>query len=79
MAKTLLPRDFSISESVRTWAAQRCPNADLLGELEKFCDYWWAHGKRMMDWDATFRNWLRRAPQFARANGKERWKPEDLH
>lgn len=74
-----MPKDFGISDPVREWAHEKCPTVNLDQELEKFCDYWHACGKRMMDWDATFRNWLRRVPQFARAAPKERWKPDGLH
>lgn len=80
MGKTLLSKDFVISESVKAWARDKCPNVDLDVELEKFRDYWLACGRKMMDWDATLRNWLRRAPQFAKRNGTApRWKPEGLH
>ena len=77
--KSALPRDFAISEEVRVWARAHCPNIDLAGEFEKFCDYWWGCGRKMADWDATLRNWLRRAPQFSRGQPKSRWRPEGVH
>lgn len=79
MGKTLLPKDFQVSESVTSWAREKVPHVDIKAEFEKFCDYWWGCGRKMMDWDATLRNWLRRAPQFARSDAKERWRPEGLH
>lgn len=34
-------------------------------EFEKFRDHFRANGKRMKDWEAAWRNWKRRAPEFA--------------
>jgi len=59
--KTALPKDWEPSDSVRTWAKVNAPNIDFHGTVLEFRDY--AHGRdwRMADWDATFRNWLRKA------------------
>jgi len=35
-------------------------------EAAKMRDHFASEGKGKADWDATFRNWLRRAPEFAR-------------
>lgn len=64
MGKTVLPDGFGISEQMRTWASEKTPLVDIDKEHEAFCDYWLAHGKKMADWFATWRNWMRRAPQF---------------
>ena len=37
-------------------------------ELAKFKDHWRSNGKTKVDWDATWRNWKRRAPEF-KSNG----------
>jgi uncharacterized protein YdaU (DUF1376 family) len=34
-------------------------------EFEKFRDHFRANGKRMKDWEAAWRNWKRRAPDFS--------------
>jgi hypothetical protein len=65
MGKTLIPEDFRISDEMRTWARFKVPGVDIDAQYELFCDYWRAHGKKMLDWNATFRNWLRRSPEFA--------------
>lgn len=67
MAKRLLPEPFEISEAMRTWAKSKTPQVDIDAEHETFCDYWRAHGKAMADWEATWRNWMRRAPQMGGA------------
>jgi hypothetical protein len=78
--KTLLPEGFPITEDMRVWAREKVPNVDIDGQHEQFCDYWRAHGKKMADWTATWRNWMRRAPEFTRPTvGKNRWKPAGVH
>jgi len=64
--KTLIPTDFVITEEMRAWAKKKVPQVDIEAQTEVFCDYWRAHGKKMMDWAATWRNWMRRAPEFSR-------------
>ena len=80
MAKTLLPDDFGITAAMRDWAREKAPNVDIDREHENFCDYWRAHGKKMADWIATWRMWMRRAPAMKGAvRPQGRWRPEGLH
>jgi hypothetical protein len=51
-------------ETVATIRAE-LPNVDLAGEHRKFSDHFTANGKPMKDWDAAWRNWMRRATTFA--------------
>lgn len=67
MSKTSIPVDFSISENLRAWAAQKMPQVNIDKELETFTDYWLGNGKRMCDWEAVFRNWIRRVPKMGGA------------
>lgn len=64
MGKTVLPNGFEISEQMRSWADVKAPLVDIGREHEAFCDHWLGNGKKMADWTATWRNWMRRAPQF---------------
>lgn len=64
--KTLIPVDFKITDEMRVWARAKVPQVDIEAQTEIFCDYWRAHGKKMMDWAATWRNWMRRSPEFSR-------------
>lgn len=66
MAKTTVPENFSISPELRAWARQSVPQVDIDAQHEIFMDYWRAHGKKMADWNATWRNWMRRSPEFTR-------------
>lgn len=65
-----LDPDWRPSQSVRDTLAAECPGVDLLAEFRKFVDYWTAvpgAKGRKLDWDATFRNWIRRAAENAPA------------
>jgi hypothetical protein len=52
---------------MRNWARFKAPTVNVDREFEIFCDYWRGHGTKMADWVATWRNWMRRAPQFAKS------------
>jgi hypothetical protein len=64
MPKTPIPEDFSITPEMRKWARDKRISVDIDAETEVFCDYWKGHGKWMCDWVATWRNWMRRAPDY---------------
>jgi hypothetical protein len=67
VAKTQIPEGFSISADMRAWAESKTPTVNIDTEHESFCDYWRAHGTKMADWTATWRNWMRRAPKMGGA------------
>jgi len=73
MSKTLLPDGFAITDDMRKWARTKIPCVDIDSEHENFCDYWKAHGKKMVDWVACWRVWMRRVPEFSR--GQQRARP----
>lgn len=61
---TRLPDEFMPSPEMFTWFRKNCPNVDGKREHAQFCDYWHAKpGKdgRKVDWQATWRNWMRTA------------------
>jgi hypothetical protein len=47
-------------------AIAREQGVDLKDQAELFRDHYKANGELKADWDATFRNWLRRAREFSR-------------
>jgi uncharacterized protein YdaU (DUF1376 family) len=65
-AGTRIPDDFQVTESMRQWARKEgLPAPDL--HVEHFVDYWTASasaGAVKRDWNAAFRNWLRKEAQF---------------
>lgn len=73
LSKTLLPDEFGISDSMRAWARFKVPQVNIDAEHENFCDYWRAHGKKMADWVACWRVWMRRVPEFSRKPVRQSW------
>lgn len=53
------------SSQLLDWAAQSHPNVDVTRETDRFRDYYAAHGKPLKNWDAAFRNWVRKAAEFS--------------
>lgn len=51
---------------------------DVMGECEKFSDYYRSRGKAMLDWDAAFRNWLRKAADYVKASLSQKPKRQGL-
>jgi len=41
---------------------------DISGEAEKFRDHAEAHGRKLINWDAGFRNWMRMSVDFSKRN-----------
>lgn len=64
-----IPDDFVVTERHRLWAIEH-KAATPEDEIERFKDYWRAKGEKMADWDAAFRNWLRRAKDWRRGSEK---------
>ena len=66
-----LPDDWTPDDELIGWAMRE--SADLMmveRETAKFCDYWRGRpgaGGVKLDWDATFRNWIRKALDDGRA------------
>ena len=59
-----LPRNWSLPDPWRTWAVAERPELDVDKEAEKFRDFWWAKSGKdgtKIDWEATWRNWIRNA------------------
>lgn len=65
-----LSPDWTPPDGLMAWAAIERSDLDLRVETERFRDYWTAKpGKDgvKLDWDATFRNWIRSAKKLPSA------------
>jgi hypothetical protein len=63
---TRIPPGFTVTGEMAEWARNETPFVDTRLEFAKFTDYWRAAtGARATkrDWQATWRNWLRRAAE----------------
>lgn len=59
-----LSADWSLPDEWRSWAERERPDVDVLRESRVFADYWAGQAGakgRKADWQATWRNWIRRA------------------
>ncbi len=63
------------SQSVIETMRAECPHVALQAEHTKFVDYWIAKAGKdacKVDWNATWRNWIRRAGESAHPSGAAR-------
>jgi hypothetical protein len=70
-----LPDDFTVTAEMVAWARANAPNVNGRRETEKFRDYFRAlSGQKAtkVDWPATWRNWMRKAADDARARASPR-------
>lgn len=81
---TRIPADFALTGEMRDWGKTHFPHVNGETETEAFIDYWrGAPGQRgtKLDWQATWRNWIRRAAErapAARTNGHVPRRDDDL-
>ncbi|PND26789.1 helix-turn-helix domain-containing protein [Sinorhizobium sp. M4_45] len=67
---TALPDDFLPDLGVALAAGLDLAEAERQAAI--FLDYYRAKGKPLRDWNAAWRNWIRRVPDFARRTGDHR-------
>jgi hypothetical protein len=61
-----VPAEFSVDDLMVAWAHKNTPLVkDLQTETGKFKDWHRAHGSKMVDWGAAWRNWMRKANGYA--------------
>lgn len=72
-----LPSDFKPTEANVEWARSARPDVDLNDATDQFRDYWIGAGKPKSDWQATWRNWIRRTHAI-RSRGTTRRDPAAL-
>lgn len=61
---TRLPQGWELPDPWRQWANQERPDLDASRAADEFRDYWSALGGQRAtktDWEATWRNWVRRS------------------
>lgn len=59
--KTKLDPQWKPDDGLRDWTRKLAPALDIDFEAGKFVDWFSQTGKSYGDWDATWRNWVRRA------------------
>lgn len=71
-----VPLNFSITDDMRTWAAENTPMVDIDAKLPEFIDYWRGRGEVKKDWVATWRNGMRKQQEFALRDRAKYGEPE---
>lgn len=69
---TRLPLDWRPPDDDWGWAIAEIGEDRAKGELAKFADWWAAKagaGGTKLDWPATWRNWIRKASEYAQSRG----------
>lgn len=62
-----LPEDWWPSKELLIQAKMNISGLDLGTETTKFKNYYRANGKKMKDWEASWKNWLINASQYQEA------------
>jgi hypothetical protein len=77
-----IPKDFSISDSMKEWASNRVNGIDIYAQTEMFIDHHKSKGSSFVDWDAAWRKWMRNAKNWSKSSDPEPIqhtpKPKDL-
>ena len=60
-ARRAVDPDWRPSDEVAAGIKAEHPTLDIAAEHKVFIDYWRGTGKPMKDWEAVWRNWMRRA------------------
>jgi uncharacterized protein YdaU (DUF1376 family) len=74
-----LPKDWQLPDSWKEWAQKERPmwsEDDVHKVAETFRDHWLAKAgaqARKVDWELTWRNWVRKEPEMKGGNGKAPW------
>ena len=65
--KTSLSDDWFLPKDWGNWALEQgLTESEIRTEAECFADYWRSKGETRADWQATWRNWIRRRRTFER-------------
>jgi hypothetical protein len=62
--KTTLKANWEPSEAGIEFAKSRAPSLVIADEVQRFKDYNAANGRRMVDWEATWRTWVMNVIRF---------------
>lgn len=68
-----IPADFGLTPERKQWAKENAPAVNPDRETQGFFDYWSGEQAKKKNWEATWRNWMRRKQTEAEAKG---WKSQ---
>tara|TARA_Y100000310_G_scaffold288078_1_gene313396 strand:+ start:150 stop:797 length:648 start_codon:yes stop_codon:yes gene_type:complete len=72
-----IPDDFAPSENDIKWWSEQFADVDIKRETAQFIDHAKSKNRLLIDWNAGWRNWIRKAQEFTNVRPLRR-KPPDL-
>ncbi len=71
-----IPKDFKVTEEMERWFNdQSFKNIKIISATDEFIDYWKSEGKKKKNWNATWRNGMRKMETWNRPkDGDSSWK-----
>lgn len=67
------PESFAVTDDLKAWALAECPSVDLMRETAKFRDHTFKVSHN--DWAGAWRNWMRKASEYAQPSRASPSKP----
>ena len=67
------PESFAVTDDLKAWALAECPSVDLMRETAKFRDHTFKVSHS--DWVGAWRNWMRKASEYAQPSRASPSKP----
>jgi hypothetical protein len=59
--KSRIPDPFVVTAKMQEWATEKFPAVDWRAQTEQFKDHHQGNGNTKLDWEATWRTWIRNA------------------
>ena len=66
--KTSIPKDFKLEPQTIKYCTEKFPEINLSEFIEHFVLQCQSHDYRYVDWQATFKNWIRRSEKQGKSN-----------
>jgi hypothetical protein len=64
----MCPTSFTVTDDLKAWAKEACPQVDIERETERFRN--WEYDKPKSNWKAAWRNWMLGAVKFMSSKAK---------
>ena len=70
--KTAVPQSWQPETEIIRELQDKFPKIQVTDQVDTFLDYHRAKGSKFVDWNAAFRNWIRRAEKYRQENTGEK-------
>jgi len=77
-SSTPWPEGWSLDGDLLAWTRRECPHVNITNEWQLFHDWAISKDARYVKWEATWRNWARRAETNHKARPRLRSQPVDI-